>query len=88
VVLVVMTAGIVGLVIENARLQADNVQAKLEAAQTRTLIRDLTAKGGHFTVARGWAGVAHVAPVKGSGADRCFECHQETQCSDCHIARK
>jgi len=33
-----------------------------------------------------WLVEGHAVTLKGNGADPCFDCHEESYCSDCHVA--
>jgi len=88
VIIVLMAAAVAWLVLENSQLAAQNSQLTKDTEQYRRVVTGLLEGRGHFAVSEGWSGEPHVVPVKRSGADTCFECHQETECSDCHIKAK
>jgi len=83
-VFALMAAAIGFLVVENSRLAAQVEQTAAEAGQYRSTVTVLLEQGSHFAVTDGWSGEPHVEPVKQRGAGVCFDCHQETDCSDCH----
>lgn len=65
-------------------LKQQNAALAAEDTQFRGTIRDLTSQSEHFVTAPAWTRSTHAQSTKRLGATACFECHEETFCSDCH----